>query len=69
VSKSKVRLEARLLLALGVSLESPNFQESWPSGHEVITSIASYVSSAMPSRYSLVRMEAKRRALEEIAAR
>ena len=31
--------------------------------------IAGYVSRAMLSRYSHVRMEAKRRALEEIAAR
>jgi hypothetical protein len=34
----------------------------------VITSIASYVSRAKLSRYSLVRMEAKRRALDEVAA-
>jgi hypothetical protein len=32
-------------------------------------SIAGHVSRAMVSRYSHVRMEAKRRALEEIAAR
>ena len=32
-------------------------------------SIAGYVSRAMLSRYSHVRMEAKRRALDEIAAR
>ena len=32
-------------------------------------SIAGHVSRAMLSRYSHVRMEAKRRALEEIAAR
>jgi hypothetical protein len=32
-------------------------------------SIAGHVSSAMLSRYSHVRMEAKRRALDEIAAR
>ena len=36
---------------------------------EVIMSIAGYVSRAMLSRYSHVRMEAKRRALDEIAAR
>ena len=36
---------------------------------EVIMSIAGHVSRAMLSRYSHVRMEAKRRALEEIAAR
>ena len=37
-------------------------------GEEVIMSIAG-VSRAMLSRYSHVRMEAKRRALDEIAAR
>jgi hypothetical protein len=35
----------------------------------VIMSIAGHVSRAMLSRYSHVRMEAKRRALDEIAAR
>jgi hypothetical protein len=35
----------------------------------VITTIASHVSGAMLSRYSHVRMEAKRHALDEIAAR
>ena len=39
------------------------------AGDEVIMSIASHVSRAMLSRYSHVRMEAKRRALDEIAAR
>ncbi|MGE5536234.1 MAG: hypothetical protein ACM3W7_12060 [Acidobacteriota bacterium] len=39
------------------------------AGDEVIMSIAGHVSRAMLSRYSPVRMEAKRRALEEIAAR
>ena len=39
------------------------------AGDEVITSIAGHVSRAMLSRYSHVRMEAKRRALDEIAAR
>jgi hypothetical protein len=38
-------------------------------GDEVITSIAGHVSRAMLSRYSHVRMEAKRRALDEIVAR
>jgi Tfp pilus assembly major pilin PilA len=38
-------------------------------GDEVIKSVAGYVSRAMLSRYSDVRMEAKRRALEEVAAR
>jgi hypothetical protein len=38
-------------------------------GDEVMMSIAGYVSRAMLSRYSHVRMEAKRRALDEIAAR
>src|SRR5215467_4268456 len=36
---------------------------------EVIMSIAGHVSRAMLSRYSHVRIEAKRRALDEIAAR
>ena len=36
---------------------------------EVIMSIAGHVSRAMLSRYSHVRMEAKRRTLDEIAAR
>jgi hypothetical protein len=36
---------------------------------EVIMSIAAHVSRAMLSRYSHVRMEAKRRALDDIAAR
>jgi hypothetical protein len=39
------------------------------AGDEVIMSIAWHVSGAMLSRYSHVRMEAKRRALDEIAAR
>jgi len=39
------------------------------AGDEVIMSIAGHVSRAMLSRYSHVRMEAKRRALDEIAAR
>jgi integrase len=39
------------------------------AGDEVIMSIAGRVSSAMLSRYSHVRMEPKRRALDEIAAR
>ena len=39
------------------------------AGNEVIMSIAGHVSGAMLSRYSHVRMEAKRRALDEIAAR
>jgi integrase len=39
------------------------------AGDEVIMSIAGHVSRAMPSRYSHVRMEAKRRAPDEIAAR
>jgi hypothetical protein len=38
------------------------------AGDEVIMSIARHVSRAMLSRYSHVRMEAKRRALDEIAA-
>jgi hypothetical protein len=39
------------------------------AGDEVIMSIAGHVSRAMLSRYSHVRMEVKRRALDEIAAR
>ena len=39
------------------------------AGDEVIMSIAGHVSRAMLSRYSHVRMEAKRPALDEIAAR
>jgi hypothetical protein len=39
------------------------------SGDEVIMSIAGHVSRAMLSRYSHVRMEAKRRGLDEIATR
>jgi hypothetical protein len=39
------------------------------AGDEVIMSIAGHVSRAMLSRYSHVRMEAKRRALNEIAVR
>src|SRR5260370_8279057 len=39
------------------------------AGEEVIMSIAGHVSRAMLSRYSHVRMEAKRRALDDIAAR
>ena len=39
------------------------------AGDEVIMNIAGYVSRAMLSRYSHVRMEAKRRALDEIALR
>lgn len=39
------------------------------TGDEVIMSIAGHVSRAMLSRYSHVRMEAKRRALDEIASR
>lgn len=39
------------------------------AGDEVIMSIAGHVSRAMLSRYSHVRMEAKRRALDEIGRR
>jgi hypothetical protein len=39
------------------------------AGDEVIMSIAGHVSRVMLSRYFHVRMEAKRRALDEIAAR
>jgi len=39
------------------------------AGDEVIMNIAGHVSRARLSRYSHVRMEAKRRALDEIAAR
>ena len=46
----------------------PGLSESG-TGDEVIMSIAGHVSRAMLSRCSLVRMEAKRHALDEIAAR
>jgi integrase len=39
------------------------------AGDEVIMSIAGHVSRAMLSRYSHVRMEAKHRALDKVAAR
>ena len=39
------------------------------AGDEVIMSIAGHVSRSMLSRYSHVRMEAKRRALDDIASR
>jgi hypothetical protein len=39
------------------------------AGDEVVMSIAGHVSREMLSRCSHVRMEAKRRALDEIAAR
>jgi integrase len=39
------------------------------AGDEVIMSIAGHVSRSMLSRYSHVRMEAKRSALDEIATR
>ena len=42
---------------------------SFDAGDEVIMSMAENVSRAMLSRYSHVRMEAKRRALDEIAVR
>ena len=50
------------------SPQAPELAESG-AGYEVIMSIAGHVSRAMLSRYSHVRMEAKRRALDEIAAR
>ncbi len=40
-----------------------------PARDEVIESMAGHVPRAMLSRYSHVRMEAQRRALDEIAAR
>jgi hypothetical protein len=39
------------------------------AGDELIMSIAGHVSRAMLSQHSHVRMEAKRRALDEVAAR
>jgi hypothetical protein len=42
---------------------------NFDAGDEVIMSIAGHGSRAMLSRYSHVRMEAKRRALDEIATR
>jgi hypothetical protein len=55
----------------GDKSQSTLWQERKPAatGDEVIMSIAGHVSRAMLSRYSHVRMEAKRRALDEIAAR
>jgi hypothetical protein len=47
----------------------PNPSPEPRAGDEVIMSIAGHVSRAMLSRYSHVRMEAKRRALDEIANR
>ena len=41
----------------------------WEGAADVIMSIAGHVSRAMLSRYFHVRMEATRRALDEIAAR
>jgi hypothetical protein len=49
-------------------LDRPANAESG-AGDEVIMSIGGHVSRAMLSRHSQVRMEAKRRALDEIAAR
>jgi hypothetical protein len=54
--------------ATGCSLRVTELAESG-AGDEVIMSIAGHVSRAMLSRYSHVRMEAKRRALDEIAER
>jgi hypothetical protein len=54
---------ARFLPQLGPFAHPPS------SGDEVIMSIAGHVSRAMLSRYSPVRMEAKRRALNGIATR
>jgi hypothetical protein len=42
---------------------------NFDAGDKVIMSIARHVSPAMLSRYSHVRTEAKRRALDEIAER
>jgi hypothetical protein len=54
-------------------MELPTIRAGMPhisgAGDEVIMSIAGQVSRAMLSRYSHVRMEAKRRALDEIATR
>jgi hypothetical protein len=53
--------------------QKPLVTIDWPSDQSVIrepaASIAGHVSRAMLSRYSHVRMEAKRRALDEIATR
>ena len=58
---------------VGVSLACGTPAWRWHAntgaGDEVIMSIAGHVSRAMLSRYSHVRMEAKRRAFDEIAAR
>ena len=45
------------------------FRAESVAGDEVIMSIAGHISRALLSRYSHVRMEAKRRALDEIAER
>jgi hypothetical protein len=63
----------RVWAALG-GAEIPKYQAPSPSpksgaGDEAILSIAGHVSRAMLSRYSHVRMEAKRRALDEIVVR
>jgi hypothetical protein len=60
--------------AIGCGLDAnrhalaPELAESG-TGDEVIMSISGHVSRVMLSRYSHVRMEAKRRALDEIAVR
>ena len=53
----------------GAEMPGPQAVPESGEGDEVVMSIAGHVSRAMLSRYSHVRMEAKRRALDEIAAR
>jgi hypothetical protein len=57
-----------LLRARGADAPEPHEADAeWGAGDEVIMSIAGHVSLAMLSRYFHVRMEAKRRPLDEIA--
>lgn len=48
---------------------SPSDVSGSTAGDDVIMGIAGHISRAVLSRYPHVRMEAKRRALDEIAAR
>ena len=64
-------MDRRRYPSCGLETEAPSTGKSPVSpplgaGDEVIMSIAGHVSRAMPSPYSHVRMEAKRRALDEI---
>jgi regulator of PEP synthase PpsR (kinase-PPPase family) len=61
-----VKLQAALRLSASIFA---SIEKRTDGSDEVIMSIAGHVSRAMLSRYSHVRMEAKRRALDEIAKR